>query len=108
MKIVGVETTVVGTPWRELTFVEVVTDGGLRGVAEARMVNKTDTLLACLDELSERYVIGTDPFALERLAWRVHWEDYARAGEVTQTALAAIDVACHDLIGQATAQPLWR
>jgi galactonate dehydratase len=108
MKIVDVETTVVGTPWRELTFVEVVTDDGLRGVAEARMVNKTDTLLACLGELSERYVIGTDPFDLERLAWRVHWEDYARAGEVTQTALAAIDVACHDLIGQATAQPLWR
>jgi L-alanine-DL-glutamate epimerase-like enolase superfamily enzyme len=47
MKVVDVETVVVGTPWRELTFVELVTDEGLRGLGEARMVSKTDTLLAC-------------------------------------------------------------
>lgn len=108
MKVVAVETVVVGTPWRELTFVELLTDEGLRGVAEARMVNKTDTLLACLAELAERYVVGMDPFDTERLAWRAHWEDYGRPGEVTQTALAAMDVACFDLIGQATGQPVWR
>ena len=32
MKIVAVETVVVGTPWRELTFVELVSDDGRRGV----------------------------------------------------------------------------
>ena len=69
MKVVGVETVVVGTPWRELTFVELVTDEGLRGVGEARMVNKTDTLLACIEELAGRYVLGMDPFDVERLAW---------------------------------------
>ena len=108
MKIVAVETVVVGTPWRELTFVELVTDEGLRGVAEARMLNKTDTLLTCIDELAPRHVIGTDPFDVERLSWRAHWAEYARAGEVTQTALAALDVACYDLMGQATGQPVWR
>jgi galactonate dehydratase len=108
MKIVAVETVVVGTPWRELTFVELVTDDGLRGVAEARMLNKTDTLLACIEELAARHVIGTDPFDVERLAWRAHWAEYGRAGEITQTALAALDVACYDLIGQATGQPVWR
>ena len=51
------------------------------------MLNKTDTLLACVAELGARYVIGTDPFETERLAWRMRWEEYARAGEVTQTAL---------------------
>ncbi|HEV2893471.1 MAG TPA: hypothetical protein VG411_06950 [Actinomycetota bacterium] len=69
MKVVAVETVVVGTPWRELTFVELVTDDGLRGVGEARMVNKTSTLLACIEELAQRYVLGMDPFDLERLAW---------------------------------------
>lgn len=108
MKITAVETLVVGTPWRELTFVEVLTDSGLRGLGEARMVNKTDTLVACIEELAERYLIGTDPFDLERLAWRVHWEDYGRVGEITQTALAALDVACWDLQGQALGQPVWR
>jgi len=108
VKIVAVEMTVVGTPWRELTFVELMTNTGLRGIGEARMVNKTDTLIACIEELTQRYVIGMDPFDLERLAWRVQWEDYGRAGEITQTALAALDVACWDLVGQALGQPVWR
>ena len=108
MKVAAVEAVVVGTPWRELTFVELVTDEGLRGVGEARMVNKTDTLVACIDELAGRYVLGMDPFDVERLAWQVHWAEYGRAGEVTQTALATFDVACHDLIGQATGMPVWK
>lgn len=108
MKIVDVQTVVVGTPWRELTFVELVTDEGLRGIGEARMVTKTDTLLACIDELAGRYVIGRDPFDVERLAWSLQWEEYGRAGEVTQTALAVFDLACYDLIGQAVGEPVWR
>jgi galactonate dehydratase len=108
MKVVDVELVVVGTPWRELTFVELVTDDGRRGVGEARMVNKTDTLGACIRELATRYVIGTDPFDVERLAWRAHWEDYGRAGEITQSALACLDVACYDLMGQALGVPVWR
>jgi galactonate dehydratase len=108
MKVVAVETVVVGTPWRELTFVELISDDGRRGVGEARMLNKTDTLLACIAELGRRYVVGMDPFDTERLAWQVHWAEYGRAGEVTQTALAAFDVACYDLMGQAAGEPLWR
>ncbi len=108
VKIVEVSTVVVGTPWRELTFVELVTDEGLRGVGEARMLNKTDTLLACIDELAGRYVVGADPFDTERLAWRFSWEEYGRAGEVTQSALACIDQACYDLMGQALGVPVWR
>src|SRR5918999_169622 len=106
MKIMDVKTVVVGTPWRDLTFVELVTDDGLRGVGEARMLNKTNTLLACVEELARRYVVGMDPFDLERLAWQFTWAEYGRAGEVTQTALAAIDLACYDLMGKATGQPV--
>ena len=108
MKIVEVDPVVVGTPWRELTFIEVVTDDGRRGVGEARMVNKTSTLLACIEELAQRYLLGRDPFDVERLAWRAHWEDYGRAGELTQTALACLDIACYDLMGQALGVPIWR
>jgi galactonate dehydratase len=108
LRIRSVETTVVGTPWRELTFLELVTEDGRRGIAEARMLNRTDTLLACVGELAERYLIGTDPFDLERLAWRVQWEEYARLGEVPQTALALFDLACHDLIGQSLGVPVWK
>jgi galactonate dehydratase len=108
MKIVDVVTTVVGTPWRELTFVELVTDTAAVGVGEVRMVNKTATLLACVAELAPRYVVGTDPFDVERLAWNVQWAEYGRTGEVAQSALAAFDIACWDLMGQVLGVPVWK
>ena len=65
-EIVDLRVTVVGTPWRELVFLELATDAGLTGVGEVRMVNKTDTLVACIGELAPRYVVGSDPFDVER------------------------------------------
>jgi galactonate dehydratase len=108
MKIVKSRTTVVGTPWRELVFVELETDTGLVGVSEVRMVSRTDTLLACVDELAPRHVVGTDPFDVERLAWNIQRAEYDRPGEVSQSALACFDVACWDLIGQALGVPVWK
>ena len=107
MRVVDVRTTVVGAPWRDLTFVELVTDSGLTGVGEVRMVNKTETLVACIRELADRYVIGTDPFEVERLTWNIQWAEYGRAGEVAQSTLSAFEVACWDLIGQHLGVPVW-
>jgi galactonate dehydratase len=72
------------------------------------MVNKTDTLVACIGELAPRYVIGSDPFDVERLAWNVQRAEYGRPGEVTQSALAAFDIACWDLMGQSLGVPVWK
>jgi galactonate dehydratase len=108
MKIVEVVTTVVGAPWRELTFVELVADDGRRGVGEVRMVNKTDTLVACVSELGDRYVLGMDPFDRETLAFGIQRGEYGRPGEVTQSALAAFDIACWDLMGQELNVPVWK
>jgi len=108
VKILEARITVVGAPWRELVFLELTTDTGLTGVGEVRMVNKTDTLVACIEELAPRYVIGSDPFDVERLAWNVQRAEYGRPGEVTQSALAAFDIACWDLMGQSLGVPVWK
>jgi galactonate dehydratase len=108
MRITDVRTTVVGAPWRELTFVELLTDEGLTGVGEVRMVNKTATLVAMVGELAPRHVVGADPFDVERLAWRVQRGEYGRVGEVSQSALAAFDMACWDIMGQALGVPVWK
>jgi len=108
VRITEIRTTVVGAPWRELTFVELVTDEGLVGLSEVRMVNKTDTLLAAIDELGRRHVVGMDPFDTERLSRKLLWDEFGRAGEVTASALAAFDVAFHDLQGQALGVPVWK
>ena len=108
MKITRATTTVVGTPWRELVFLELETDTGLVGTSEVRMVSRTATLEACVHELAPRHVIGTDPFDVERLAWNIQRAEYDRPGEVSQSALACFDVACWDLMGQSLGVPIWK
>jgi galactonate dehydratase len=108
VRITAVRSTVVGTPWRDLVFVELETDAGLVGVGEVRPLNKTDSFVAVVDELGSRYVVGADPYDTERLAWAIERLEYGRPSEHGQSALAAFDVACWDLIGQELAVPVWK
>jgi galactonate dehydratase len=108
MKIVNVTPLVLGTPWRNLTFVKVETDEGLTGLGEARPLNRTQTVLGYLSEVAPRYVLGHDPFEIERLVRRMFREDFGRAGEIVMTGIALIEIACWDIIGQALGQPVYR
>ena len=82
MKITGIRTHVLGTPWRNLTIVEVLTDEGISGLGEVRMLNHTDALLAYLTEATPRHLVGSDPFDVESLVHRMMRHDYARPGEI--------------------------
>jgi len=108
MKISQVTPLVLGTPWRNITFVRVDTDEGLVGYGETRAVNRTDSVNGYLSEAVPRYVLGEDPFNIERLVQRLFREDYARAGETTMTGIALIEMACWDIVGKATHQPVYR
>jgi galactonate dehydratase len=108
VRIAALRTAVVGTPWRNLTFVELRTDEGLSGVGEVRMLGHTDALLGYLAEAEDRYILGADPFAIEGLVQRMYRGDYARAGEIAMSAIACVEVACWDIVGQALGQPVHR
>ena len=107
MKVTGFEIIVVGAPWRELTIVEVQTDAGITGLGEVRMVNKTDTLIAAIQELGDRYLIGSDPSNLSKLAWNIQVAEYGLPGEVGQSALAVFDIACWDILGKSLGVPVY-
>ena len=108
MRISAVRPLVLGTPWRNLTFVVVETDEGLRGVGEVRMVNHTDSLLGYLQEASRNHVLGSDPFKIEDLVQRMFRRDYARASEIMTSAIAVIEMACWDILGQALGVPVYQ
>ena len=80
MKITKITPLVLGTPWRDLTFVKVETDEGLIGVGEARALNRTETLSGYLKETAQRYVLGHDPFEVEKLVQQMSRHDFGRAG----------------------------
>src|SRR5690606_36404114 len=108
MKITNVTPMVLGTRWRNLTFVKVDTDEGISGVGEARVLNRTDAVLGYLSEAAPRYVIGSDPFEIERLTQRMFREDFGRAGEIVMTTMALVEMACWDIVGKALNQPVYR
>ncbi|MCY3946791.1 MAG: mandelate racemase/muconate lactonizing enzyme family protein [Anaerolineaceae bacterium] len=108
MRISKVTPLVLGTPWRNLTFLKVETDEGLTGVGEARVLNRTDGVLGYLSEAIPRYMLGSDPFQIERLVQRMFREDYGRAGEIIMTATALVEIACWDIVGKALDQPVYR
>ena len=108
MKITDVITLVMGTSWRNLTFVKVETDEGLTGISEVRMNNRTDALVAYIDGAKRRHVIGSDPFNTEDLYQRMFRDDYGRAGEIVATGISVIEIACWDIIGKVLNQPVYR
>ena len=108
MKITDVKTLVMGTSWRNLTFVKVETDEGLTGVSEVRMNNRTEALVAYIDGAKKRHIIGSDPFNTEDLYQRLFRDDYGRAGEIVATGISVIEIACWDIIGKALNQPVYR
>lgn len=108
MKIVDVKTHVMGTAWRNLTFVRVLTDEGLEGLGEVRMLNHTDALLGYFAEAVPNHVLGRDPFNIEDLVERMYRNDFARAGEIAMSAIATIEIACWDIMGKALGLPVYK
>ena len=108
MKISDVTTHVLGTAWRNLTFVQVHTDEGLTGVGEVRMLNHTDALRGYLAEAVPNHVLGSDPFNVEDLVQRMYRNDYARQGEIAMSAISTLELACWDIMGKALGQPVYR
>ena len=108
MKITNVRPLVMGTPWRNLTFVVVETDEGLTGAGEVRMINNTDAVLGYLSEAVPNHVLGRDPFDRERIVHEMRVNDYSKAGEVAMSGISMIEMACWDIVGKALNQPVYR
>jgi galactonate dehydratase len=108
VKIIGVRPLVLGTAWRNLTFVVVSTDEGIDGVGEVRMINNTEALLGYLTDAATNHVVGGDPFAIEALVQRMWRRDYGRPGQIEMSGIAAVEIACWDIIGKALDQPVYR
>jgi len=108
LKIVDVRTHVVSTAWRNLTFVRVLTDEGIEGVGEVRMINHTDALVGYLAEAVPNHVLGHDPRNIEDIVRRMYLYDYARPGEIAMSAIATIEMACWDIFGKSVGLPVYQ
>ena len=107
MRITDCRTYVISTPWRNLTYLVLDTDEGLRGVGEARVVGKTHTVNQFVKDV-RRHIVGHSPYDIEDMFRRFTLLDFGSAGEVVMTGLALAEMACWDLIGKKAGLPVYQ
>jgi len=114
MKITDVKTYVVDNPpphygglyW---VFIKLTTDNGIEGIGEAYSVPFHPQIVThMIEDVCERYVIGSDPFKIERL-WRIIYSSgYTQRSDLSiMGVLSAIEMACWDIIGKELNKPIY-
>ena len=107
LSITGVETYVVACPTRPWVFVRVETDAGVHGIGEAMAHRKPRTVVAAIEEMSDRYLIGEDPFKTEELFHRMYRDEWFSKNVVNTTVISAVDTACWDIKGRHLDVPVY-
>lgn len=119
MEITDLKTTLVTIPFREpvrvsmgvdsrisAVLIELETNEGITGVGETRYSERTDAMIH--NEI-KRLVIGKDPFDIERVV-----KHYLGSGrglwwlDAANYAIAGVEMACWDIMGKASKQPIYR
>jgi galactonate dehydratase len=106
VQVTGIETYLGATNWRNLTFVRVMTDAGIYGWGEATLEGKEKAVEAAIHEI-DRYLVGQDPFAIERHWHHLYEVPFWRGGPVLNSAISAIDQALWDIKGKALGVPVY-
>ncbi|MFC2039060.1 mandelate racemase/muconate lactonizing enzyme family protein, partial [Chloroflexota bacterium] len=114
MKIADLKTFVVGVPppgrgGRNWVFVKLTTDDGVEGFGEAFGVPIDPHITAeLIESIGERWVIGTDPFAIELMWRKIYASGYDQHPDVIKmSVISALEIACWDIIGKAVGQPVY-
>jgi L-alanine-DL-glutamate epimerase-like enolase superfamily enzyme len=118
MRITGVNATPVAVPFRKdelwafggrrglsSVLVEVGTDEGVVGLAEAGSYPSTDIVLAVMRSL-EDLVVGENPLHIERIVKKMDVVGTWHHVRATSPGLAAVETACWDILGKVCSQPL--
>lgn len=106
MKITAIDTYIAGNPWKNWLFAKVSTDEGIYGIGEGTLNYFAKTVETAIHELTP-LVLGMDPFQVEILSQRLTRDVYSEGAQIHMCAVAAIEIACWDIIGKACNQPIY-
>ena len=107
MKITRIETFTVSAGWKNFLFVHVHTDTGLVGLGEGTLNGFIKTTEAGVREL-EHLAIGQDPRQVNRVAKHMMDSVSLDGGHIHRTVVAAIEVACWDILGKSLGVPIYQ
>lgn len=113
MKIVDVRTFVVGNPppafgGRYFVFLKLITDGGVEGLGEVYCLPfHPRVVVAMIEDVCARYVVGQDPTRIEALWRRVYSAGYGQRPDLSVSGiLSGIEMACWDILGKEAGKPV--
>ncbi|MEI6760442.1 MAG: mandelate racemase/muconate lactonizing enzyme family protein [Betaproteobacteria bacterium] len=107
MKITSIETCALSAGWKNWLLVKVLTDSGLHGIGEGTLNGFIKTTGTAVHEL-EHLALGQDPRQVNRLSKSLMESVSLDGGHVHRTAVAAIEVACWDILGKSLGVPIYQ
>jgi len=106
MKIEHIEPILVAAKSRNWIIVKIRTDEGIEGIGEATLEGRSATVATAINEMS-RYLIGTNPFHIERHYQHIYRGQFWKGGPVLMSALSGIEQALWDIVGKCLNQPIY-
>lgn len=114
MKIADLKTWVVDNPpphfgGRYFIFVKLVSDSGVVGIGEVYAATfAPQVIVKMIEDVYERFVLGADPFNIEKLWRTVYGSGYNLRPDVSlMGVLSGIEIACWDIIGKELNKPIY-
>jgi len=106
MKITDIETYTVSAGWKNWLFIKVLTDTDYYGIAEATINGFIKTTEAAVHEL-KYLALGRDPREVTSIARKII-STIQDAGHIHRLVMAAVEVACWDILGKSLGVPIYQ
>ncbi|MGD8296668.1 MAG: mandelate racemase/muconate lactonizing enzyme family protein, partial [Desulfobacterales bacterium] len=94
---------------RYWVFLKLTTDHGVIGFGEAYSVPfHPQVVVGMIEDVFERYVVGSDPFKTERLWRSIYSSGYTQRSDLSiMGVLSALEMACWDIVGKELNKPVY-
>ncbi len=106
MKITDIKAFPVRVGGTQLV-VKVETDAGIYGVGEAGIPSRALAVVGAVQHYRE-FLLGRDPMRIGALWQEMYRSQYFEGGRILTAAIAAIDIALHDIAGKALGVPVYQ
>ena len=106
MKITDIKAFPVRVGGTQLV-VKVETDAGIYGVGEAGIPSRHLAVVGAIRHYRE-FLLGQDPMRIGGLWQEMYRSQYFEGGRILTAAIAAIDIALHDIVGKALEVPVYQ
>ena len=107
MKITNIKAYGFWAGFRNVCLVKVETDQGVYGWGESGLSGREKAVIGAVEHFRE-FLIGKDPSNIGALWQEMYRSQYFEGGRVLAAAIAAIDIALHDLVAKSLNIPVYK